>query len=193
MSRDILTEIKNAQPKCGDVIFVAVDGGAGSGKTTLASMIADALEAEIIHTDDFASWEHPIDWWPKVIEFVFEPISRGEKFLSYPRTQWWENEPREPVVNQPVTEIMVIEGVSASRSEFRSYLSYSIFVDAPKYLRFQRGEARDLALGIKESKQKVHSYWREWDDDEVEYLERDKPLEYVNAVIDGTKPFENQI
>jgi uridine kinase len=190
---DIVAEVSSREPRCGSVRFVAVDGGAGSGKTTLASMIATELGAEIIHTDDFASWENPISWWPDVISQVFEPVRDGATTLSYERTQWWEHEHRPPIVDQPVTPIMVIEGVSASRREFRDFLSYSVFVDAPKDIRMARGEKRDLELGISESPEKVHGYWKEWDDEEVKYFERDAPVEHADLVIDGTKPFEGQI
>jgi uridine kinase len=59
--------------------IVAIDGLGGSGKSTLAEHLSIALGgAEIIHTDDFASWENPIDWWPQLIEKVLEPVARNE-------------------------------------------------------------------------------------------------------------------
>lgn len=49
----------------GPVRLVAVDGPGGAGKSTFADRLAAAAGgAPIIHTDDFASADNPIDWWP---------------------------------------------------------------------------------------------------------------------------------
>ena len=125
------------------IFLIAIDGHGGSGKSTLAAFLSEKLHAEIIHVDDFASFDNLVDWWPLVVERVFEPIKRGEKFLNYPRSKWSETHHPEPVVDQPVTPIMVLEGVRALRREFRPYISYGIFVDTPKEVCLQRGFERD--------------------------------------------------
>ena len=181
------------EPKCGSVRFVAIDGRAGSGKTTAANDLSKLLDAQVIHTDDFASWENPIDWWPKVIEQVFKPIASGATSLSYDRTQWWENQPRSRIVDQEVTPIMIIEGVSAFRSEFRPYISYGICMLAPKKLRMERGIKSDLSLGISEDSKEVSGYWDQWDEQEDKYFERDQPEKLADLVLDGTVPIGDQI
>ena len=109
----------------------AITGPNGSGKSTLAELLANQYNAEIIHTDDFAGWDNPENWWPLVIERVFEPITNGATALSYPRSKWWETHNPVPVVDQPVTNIMILEGVTALRKEFRPYISLGIFVNTP--------------------------------------------------------------
>ena len=89
----------------GSTVFIAVDRYGGSGKSTLASWLSERLSAEIVHADDFASWEDRINWWPLVIERVFEPIKNGAKVLNYLRSKWWGNHHPEPALNQPVTDI----------------------------------------------------------------------------------------
>lgn len=113
----------NLKPKVGSIVFIAIDGHGGSGKSTVAEFLSKKLGAEIIHTDDFAGWDNPENWWPLIIERVFDPIKNGNKTLSYPRSKWWETHNPEPVVDQPVTKIMILEGVTALRSEFRPYIS----------------------------------------------------------------------
>ena len=39
--------------------LVAIDGHGGSGKSTPATLIANQLQAQIIHTDDFAGRDNP--------------------------------------------------------------------------------------------------------------------------------------
>lgn len=191
-----MSELKNhllkALPKTGNTRFIAVDGHGGSGKSMLAAMLAKQFNAEIIHTDDFAGWDNPIDWWPLVIERVFEPIKRGDKLLNYPRSKWWATHQPESVVNQSVTPIMILEGVTALRQEFRPYISYGIFVDTPKAICLQRGFERDKGTDGKPDAE-IKAMWEKWFADEEEYIARDNPRDFADLVVDGTKPFEPRI
>ena len=59
--------------------IVAIDGRGGAGKSSLAERLAQELGgAQILRTDDFASWENPLDWWPRLIEEALEPLSRNQ-------------------------------------------------------------------------------------------------------------------
>ena len=188
---DIEEIVSRLEPKVGKVIFIAVDGHGGSGKSTLAKWLGEKLSAEIIHTDDFASWDNPINWWPALIEKVFKPIQLGATSLSYQPTSWWENHHPKPVENQPVTPIMILEGVSSSRREFDEYISYRIFVDTPKAICLERGLARDAATG--KSKEELTEIWEEWFAKEEVYMKRDHPKEKADIIIDGTKDFSKQL
>ncbi len=184
--------IKATNPKVGNTRLIAVDGHGGSGKSTLAAMLAKQFNAEIIHTDDFAGWDNLENWWPLVIERVFEPIKNGAITLSYPRSKWWESHNPEPVVDQPVTNIMILEGVSALRKEFRPYISFGIFVDTPVEVCLQRGFERDAGQDGK-SDDEIRRMWREWYEKEESYMARDNPKEAADLVVDGTESFEWQI
>lgn len=188
----ILERIAANQPKVGNTRFIAIDGHGGSGKSTLAQMLAKQLKAEIVHTDDFASWDNPDHWWPLVIERVFTSIADGATSLNYPRSKWWETHNPEPVVNQPVTDIMILEGVSALREEFRSYLSFGIFVDAPKDVCLQRGFERDKGQDGK-TDDEIKRMWQAWYDAEEVYMKRDNPKSHADLVVDGTKAFDQQL
>ena len=183
-------------PKVGEILFIAVDGHGGSGKSTFATWLGKNLSAEVVRQDDFASWDNPLNWWPLVIEKVFTPIQNGSKTISYARSKWWENHNPEPVVdqpvtNQPVTNPMILEGVSSSRREFRDYISLSIFVDTPEGLCLQRGIERDMSTG--KTREELTQIWNEYLKEENEYIERDQPKIHADIVIDGTRPFDSQI
>lgn len=181
LAEKILNDLENKQSTL-LVKFIAIDGHGGSGKSTLAALLAKELPAGIIHQDDFASWDSPFDWWPMVIEKVFEPIKNSAKTISYERSQWWPDHKPEPVVDQPVMPIMILEGVSSSRKEFRPYLSYAIWVEAPKDVCLQRGIERDKDQG---SLKKITAMWEQWYKDEEEYIARDNPRVFADTIIDG--------
>jgi uridine kinase len=165
------------------VKLVAIDGHGGSGKSTVAELLATELEAEIVHTDDFASWDEPVEWWPRVVERVLEPIAAGAASVSYPRSQWWPDHHPEPVVDQQVTAVMVLEGVTALRSEFRPFLTLGIWVETPLETCLARGLARDRDLG---TAAEVEALWRKWLAAEEAYVERDDPRAAADLVVDGT-------
>jgi uridine kinase len=122
--------------------IVAVDGPGGAGKTSLAAWLAQKLDAPVIQTDDFASWENPVEWWPQLIELALKPLAAGKR-ARYRPTRWGAEE-REPVSVEP-TDIVILEGVTASRQVFQPYLAYSIWIETPRELRLQRGLERDGA------------------------------------------------
>lgn len=87
---------------------------------------------------------------------------------------------------------MILEGVSALRKELRPYISYGIFVDTPLEVCLQRGFERDRVQDSK-SDVEIQEMWREWYKNEEGYIERDDPKDFADLIIDGTKPFEEQI
>ncbi len=177
----------------GSTLFIAVDGHGGSGKSTFAKFLAEKFQAEIVQTDYFASWDNPLNWWPLVIQYVFEPIKNGAATLNYPRSNWASGQNLEPVTDQPVTEIMILEGVSSLRKEFREYIGFGIFVDTPKEICLRRGVERDLTYDYKKSSAELTEMWNKWFEDEEIYFDRDNPKAYADLVIDGTRPFEDQV
>lgn len=187
-----LTEmIQNCSPKVGEVLFISVDGHSGSGKSTLAEQLSKKLGAGIIHTDDFSGWENPLDWWPDVIGKVFTPIQAGAKLLNYDRADCWPEHPREAMVNQVVTPIMILEGVSSSRKEFNDYISLRIFVQTPKNVCLARGIERDSKTN--NNLEEITKIWEDWFTEEDKYFAHDNPKDKADIIIDGTKPFTDQL
>lgn len=189
---NLLQILASKQPKVGKTLFIAIDGRGGSGKSTLAEWLSEKLDAQLVRTDDFASWDNPFDWWPLAIERVFQPIRNGAKTLDYPRSKWWENHYPKLAVDQPVSDIMILEGVSSSRKEFQDYISLAIFVDTPKDICLERGMERD-SRSTGKTKDELKQMWEGWFEGEDNYLQRDQPRQRADIEIDGTKPFEDQI
>jgi len=164
--------------------FIGIDGHGGAGKSTLARQLAERFDAGVVQTDDFATEQNPLDWWPLVIEHVFEPIRRGATELAYPVTYWFGDE--RPPVEQPVKPVMILEGVSALRREFRPYLDFGIFVNTPPAIAIARGIERDQdELG-----DEAAEFWAQWQASETFYIARDDPASYADVVVDGTTPID---
>ena len=169
--------------------IIAVDGHGGAGKTTFAKRLASELGgAPIVQTDDFASWENPLDWWPDLIEKALKPLAAGTPARFTPSN--WGGPEKAPLVIQP-TEFVILEGVSASREAFRPYLTYSIWIDASRDVRLSRGLGRDhqvrISHGLQPNPKEALANWERWMADEDGYVAREKPQEHVDQTIPGDK------
>ena len=131
-------------PRLGAVTLVAIDGPSGSGKSTLADELATELGATIIRTDDFATWDEPVAWWPRLRDGVLEPLALGREG-RYTRTEWASGGPGPGeiiTVNPP--KVLLLEGVSAGRGSIRRRLSALIWCEvAGRGERLARAVARD--------------------------------------------------
>ena len=159
----------------------------------MAQILGEKLHATVVHTDDFASWDNPTEWYKDMIEHIFIPIEKGTKTLTYHLSVWEKGKSRGKIENQPVTKIMIVEGVGSSRLEFRQYLDFCIFVDVPESICVERGVRRDLADTPYKSEVEVKKLWIEWMEEEEKYFSKHKPIENADAVLDGTKPFDEQV
>jgi uridine kinase len=170
-----LADQVRAQP--GPVRLVGVDGCGGAGKTTFAARLAAALgpEVAVIHTDDFASHDEPMAWWPAMLQQVVEPLLTG-RASSY-RPYDWVARRRSDVVTVEPADVVVIEGVQATRSAWRDRLTTSIWIETPRELRLRRGLDRD---GLE-----LADYWTQWMAAEDRYVAEELPASYVDLVVDG--------
>jgi hypothetical protein len=138
-------QILATQPRLGDVRLVAIDGPSGSGKSVFADkLLADLPDAVLVRTDDFATWDDPVAWWPRLVDGVLTPLSRGEPG-RYQRTEWRDGRPypgREVEVRVP--DVLLVEGVSSGRRSIRPRLSYLLWCELPDPAeRLARAVARD--------------------------------------------------
>ena len=173
--------VASIMAKAGPTRLVAVDGPGGAGKSTLAQQLSEAAgEAPVVHTDDFAAADNPIDWWPRLLRQVIEPLVRGEP-ARYQRYDWASEKLAEWQTVEPAP-IIIVEGVSAGRIEWAAHLSFVIWIETPRDERLRRGIERDGAEAVGD--------WERWISEEEAHYEKDPTRARADLVLDGTRSIE---
>lgn len=175
--------LRGLPPSCGAVTLVAVDGYAGSGKTTFTERLAARLGgAPVVHLDDLATHEALFGWLPRLEAEVLRPLASGREGRH--RVYDWTarrflGERADRTV--PVADVVLIEGVGAARGALRPCLARILWMDVPREVAHARGEARDGPA--------LAAFWRKWERAEREHFAADpsKPFAelLVRAVSDG--------
>ena len=135
-------------PSSGLTRVLAVDGPAGSGKTTLAAQLAEAFDARrlgvvVLHMDDFyEGWEglRP-DLEPRIVAQVFEPLADGRP--GHWQRYDWHAARFDEWIDLPVVDVLVLEGCGSGAQAYDSYRSVLVWVEADRETRVARGVERD--------------------------------------------------
>jgi uridine kinase len=177
---DLAIRIRGTRPRLGDTRLVAVDGPSGSGKTWFAGRLAKALDAPVIHTDDFLDgWDDQFGFWDRLEEHALGPLRRGEP-ASYQRYLWHRRAfGGVPVTIEPAP-VVLLEGVSSARSVIRPELSMIIFVCAPADLRLTRALARDGDGTVA-----FRAYLERWRLREDHHFAADRTAAHADLLVDG--------
>ena len=126
-------------------IGLAIDGVAGSGKTTLASRLCgDLKNCQVVHMDElYEGWNDPLSQrlTAKVIRELLEPFNQQIP-IRYQKFDWILNR-FDKFEDLKTSNILILEGVGSGQREFRKYLSKTIWVEYDPSQGFDRVIARD--------------------------------------------------
>lgn len=175
-------------------LLVAIDGGSGAGKTTIAAQVMTVLDAAAVHIhgDDFFDARRPdAEWdlmdpaaradncidWRRLRHDVLEPLLRGEQARWRP----FDFQSRTGVADQELTlgpaAIIVLDGIYSSRPELLDLVSLTVLVEAPDELRRRRHDTREPG---------DETDWHaRWDPAEKHYLTEIRPPGTFDLVVDG--------
>ncbi len=127
--------------------IIAIDGPAGSGKTTLANQLAaDISDVEVIHVDDlYQGWSDAFSarLTASVISQILLPISQKVDF-NYEIYDWRENKFFKSKL-VPKNKIYILDGVGAGQKPFRQYLTKIIWLNISDEIGLSRVLQRDGA------------------------------------------------
>ncbi|HEX6450578.1 MAG TPA: AAA family ATPase [Trebonia sp.] len=159
----------------GRTSVVAIDGRAGSGKTTLAEALAAELSAPMV------SLEYLYDGWDGLergisllVTEVLEPLSKGQT-AYVPRYDWIRGTWDEPEPLDP-PETLIVEGVGAGARSAAKYESVLVWLETPSSVRKKRALDRDGET--------FAPYWAQWAAEEAAMLARERTRERADIVID---------
>ncbi|WP_316521587.1 uridine kinase family protein [Kitasatospora brasiliensis] len=172
----LAAELRALPPSCGPVRLVAVDGHAGSGKTTFAGRLAAALGgAPVVHLDDLATHRELFGWADRLREQVLEPLAAGRD-AEY-RVYDWTLRRFAGTAAVPVAPVVLVEGVGAGRRAVRPWLARVVWMELDAASARRRGEERDGP--------ELAEFWAGWARAESAHFAADPSRPYAVTRVDG--------
>ncbi len=156
MSRDLDPElldrivclVQQAESYLGSTRLIAIDGPAGSGKTTLASQLDGCLKGcglkvATLHLDDlYEGWTGLTRGLEtRLLEQVIRPLATGQP-ARWQRYDWHTGAFTE-WTELPSPDVLVLEGCGSGALAYASYTSLLVWVEAKEKERIERGVRRD--------------------------------------------------
>ncbi|MFF6981744.1 uridine kinase [Streptomyces sp. NPDC008343] len=171
---DLATRLRRLPPSCGPVRLIAVDGHAGSGKSTFAGQLARALgDAPVLRLDDVASHDELFEWTERLLSQVIEPLARGGTAHCTPYD--WRARRFGPPRALPPAPVMLVEGVGAGRRALRPYLAQLLWMELPREVSWARGRARDG--------EEQREFWDGWVGAEQKHFTEDPSRPFADLLV----------
>lgn len=166
----------------GEIRVIAVDGGTGAGKSTVAGALAGAFRGlgksvHVLHTDDLLDgWSDLDGSGRRLDELVLTPLAEGRP-AAYPAYDWDASRFGDRLQHVGAPDVLILEGVGSARKANRSRLSFTVFVEAPLALRRERVLARDGT--------QVAAPLRRWIAEETAHFTAEGTRASADVVMDG--------
>ena len=174
----LVLELASARPATlGSGRLVCVDGPAGSGKTTLGSLLAERTGGALVHTDDLMDGWRGLDAVGRQLTGLVEALAQGRPG-SYRRYDWLHDRYAARPVEVSPAPWLVVEGVGSGAPALSSYRTVLVWVEVDDELRLRRGLERDG------SGQREH--WVRFMAHERELFALDDTRAQADVVVDGT-------
>ncbi len=185
----IESAVRQRLPGRGAPLLVALDGGSGAGKSTVAGALAELFSATVVDGDDFYAGGTSVEWdartpaanadhcidWHRLRAEALEPLLGGVSATWHPY-DW--NGPGGLLATtrtcQP-SSVVILDGAYSSRPELADLLGLAILVDAPAGERHRRVVGRDSPMD--------DSWFARWDAAERYYFTYIRPASAFDLVV----------
>ncbi|MFD5145241.1 uridine kinase [Streptomyces sp. NPDC058401] len=172
--RPLAREILAAPPSLGPVRLVGIDGHAGSGKSTFAGVLAEALGGvPVLRLDDVATHEELFGWVGRLRVQVLEPLAAG-RAAHWAPYDWIERRFGPERVLEP-GPVLLVEGVGAGRRALRPHLARLLWMETPRARSWGRGRNRDG--------RELSDFWDGWERAELAHFSDDPSRPFADTLV----------
>ncbi|MFZ3468992.1 uridine kinase family protein [Streptomyces sp. 4.24] len=167
-------ELAGLPASLGAVRLIGIDGHAGSGKSTFAGALAEALGgAPVLHLDDVASHEELFAWDDRLRSQVLEPLAAGRPAHWAPY-DWVERRFGAERLLEPAP-VLLVEGVGAGRRALRPRLARLLWMETPRAQSWGRGRNRDG--------RELSDFWDGWERAELAHFSDDPSRPFADILV----------
>jgi len=153
--------------------IVLIDGPAGSGKTTIATEVAERLGAGLVHMDSlYRGWDG-LEEGSRIAADVVAKAAAGE--ASTVRAWDWQAGAAGGEFTVEPSEVLIVEGVGAASAAARAHAGLVVWVEANAELRYKRAIERDGEV--------FAAHWDEWAAQETEHFTREGTRAAASTVL----------
>jgi para-aminobenzoate synthetase len=194
----ILQEIERLRTKLRRPVVVAIDGGSGAGKTTIAEKLTRLTEIALVPLDDFyqtvipeSEWPHKtveqrlngVFDWSRVRSQALEPLRAGRPgqwhafdFIGGLGKEGTYSLKKQGTEVAPAPTILV-EGAYSASPPLGDLIDLAVLVDL-------HSKTRHLRVAARGDNAEFLAKWHEsWDDVETYYFEQVRPPDSFDLVI----------
>jgi uridine kinase len=141
---ELFEEITKRLATAGKPLVISIDGRAGAGKTTLATVISETfLDCKIIHMDDlYRGWELTLgENLTRELDSILSQLveSTSIKFKKFD----WEQYELGREISFKIPKILLLEGVGAGQSATSKSVDIKVWVEVSAQIGLERVLKRD--------------------------------------------------
>lgn len=190
---EAIVRIDQLTRKKGKPALVAIDGRSGTGKSTIAKKIAQALNGVEINSDNFWSGGSNEEWdkrspkekadtaidWNRLRSEVLEPLRSG-KVAKWHSFDWEKGKglSSTEIVNNP-SQLIVLDGAYSSRPELQDLIDLSILIETTN------DQVRRQRLIARENEEYMNEWHGRWDVAEDYYFSKVRPRDTFDLIINN--------
>jgi uridine kinase len=197
IARVVVAEIQRLLASGKRPLLAAFDGRSGSGKSSLAQVVADELNAALVPCDDFfaaqisnAGWDgrtaeerarDALDW-RRLRAHALEPLLDGQEarwhafdFGAGPHADGTYGM-RQAYTRRAPSPVILLDGAYSTRPELSDIIDLSVLVEAPEVVRLER-------LSKREERDFLAAWHARWDDAEQYYFTEVRPQSSFDLIV----------